>query len=138
MKRTFLRATLLYGAVFFFSVWNALRLHTALAWRGALSEFGASPPPFVAAVSGGAWALAGLWLLWKLWRDAARGAIFLFLMAAAFSLWYWVERLVWQSPHPNWLFAVIVNLAAIFFVLFQAKSLAREAHEQNIENRTFD
>jgi hypothetical protein len=138
MNRQPFRVTLLYWLVLILSAWNGLRLWTALAWWDVLTEFRASQPPILTALSGGVWMLAGLLLAWSIWQKKAWAANLLVGVAAAYSVWYWIERLVWQSPHPNWLFAVIVNLTALIFILFNAKPLARKKNEHKNENRTID
>jgi hypothetical protein len=138
MNRQPFRVTLLYWLVLTFSAWNGLRLWTALAWREVLNEFSASPPPIVTAISGGVWMFAGIILVWGIWQRKAWTANLLVGSAAGYSLWYWVERLAWQNSHPNWLYAVIVNLAGILFILSNTRLLLREAHERKIENRTVD
>jgi hypothetical protein len=132
------RVTLLYWLVLILSAWNGLRLWTALLWREVLTEFSASPSPLVTAISGGMWMLAGLVLAWSIWRKKNWAASLLVGVAAGYSLWYWIERLAWQVPNPNWLFAGIVNLAGMFFILFNAKLMVREEYERKIENRTVD
>jgi len=138
MNRHPLRVTLLQWLVLILSAWNGLRVWTALAWMNVLDEFSASPPPIVAAISGGVWVLVGIVLLWVIGQKKPWAWILLTGAASAYSVWYWVERLAWQSPHPNWLFAVIVNLTGMLFILFNAKLLSREAHERNIENSKID
>jgi hypothetical protein len=138
MNRKSFRVTLLYWLVLILSAWNGLRLWTALAWRDVLTEFRASQPPILTAVSGGVWMLAGLFLAWSIWQKKPWAANLLVGVATGYSAWYWIERLVWQSPHPNGLFAVIVNLTALIFILFNAKPLAREKNEHKNENRTID
>ncbi|MBI5953982.1 MAG: hypothetical protein HY865_20190 [Chloroflexi bacterium] len=138
MNRLSFRVTLLYWLVLILSAWNGLRLWTALAWRDVLTEFRASQPPILTAVSGGVWMLAGLFLAWSIWQKKPWAANLLVGVATGYSAWYWIERLVWQSPHPNGLFAVIVNLTALIFILFNAKPLAREKNEHKNENRTID
>jgi hypothetical protein len=128
-----LRVTLLYWLVLILSAWNGLRLWTALAWQNVLTEFSASPPPIVTAISGGVWMVVGIILLWSIWQKKVWAAKLLIGTASGYSVWYWVERLTWQNPHPNWLFAVIVNLAGMIFILFNARLLSREAHERKIE-----
>jgi multisubunit Na+/H+ antiporter MnhE subunit len=81
-----------------------------------------------------AWLVIGLFLFWSIQQGKAWATHFLLGTTAAYSVWYWTERLVWQNPHPNWQFAVIVNLALILFILYSKKSLAREAYERKIEN----
>lgn len=132
------RVTLLYWLVLILSAWNGLRLWTALSWREALTEFSASPPPIVTAVSAGMWMVAGLVLAWSIWQKKNWAATLLIGGAAGYSLWYWIERLAWHVPHPNWQFAAIVNLAGMVFILFNAKLMVKEEHERKIENRTVD
>lgn len=133
MNKPPFRVTLLYVLVLTLSAWNGLRLWTALAWRDALDEFSAKPTSTAIAISGAFWLVAGIILLWSVWQRKVWAAKLLVGVAAGYTVWYWSERLIWQSPHPNWLFAVIVNLALLVFILFTAKLLTREAHERNNE-----
>ena len=76
----------------------------------------------------------GIFILWSIWQRKAWAAKLLLGASAGYSVWYWSERFIWQSPHPNWPFAVIVNLVLLGFILFATKSLSREAYEQKNEN----
>ena len=128
------RVTLLYWLVLSLSAWNGLRLWTALAWRNTLDEFSAQTTSTVIAISGAIWMVMGILLIWSIWQKKAWAAKLLLGAASAYTVWYWSERLILENPHPNWLFAVIVNLALLVFILFTAKSLTREAHERKNEN----
>jgi len=138
MNRPPFRVTLLYWLVLTITAWNALRLWTALAWRNVLDEFSAQPASTVIAASGTAWIVIGVILFWSIWQKKAWAVKLLLGASTGYSLWYWSERLILQNPHPNWLFAVIVNLALLVFILFTAKSLTREAHERKNENPKID
>ncbi len=138
MNKIPLRVTLLLWLVLSLTAWNILRLWTALAWRDVLNEFSSQPSPSVLGISGAIWSVCGIIVLWSIWQKKAWAAKLLIGASAGYSLWVWIERLVWQNPHPNWLFAVIVNLVLIVFILFATKSLTREAHERNIENPKID
>ena len=138
MKKFSIRATLLQMLVLTLTAFNLLRMWTALAWQDILTEFSTQSSPIVLAVSGAVWALCGIVLLWGIWQKTAWAKKLLLGASTGYSLWYWTERLAWQNPHPNWLFAVIVNLAIIVFILFSKKSLTREAYERNIENPKID
>lgn len=138
MNKPLFRVTLLHLLVLTLSAWNGLRLWTALAWQDVLTEFSASPPPIITAISGAIWMVIGFILLWSIWQKKAWAAKLLIFATAGYSLWYWSERLIWQNPHPNWPFAVIVNLAGIAFILLNVKSLSREAHERKNENPATD
>jgi hypothetical protein len=132
-KRPF-RVTLLASLVLFLTVWNAIRVWTALEWRDVLNEFSSQPASTITAVSGALWTIIGTFVLWSIWRKKAWTVKLLLGAAAGYTVWYWSERLIWQRPHPNWPFAVIVNLALIIFILFCIKSLSQEAYERKIEN----
>ena len=138
MKKFSFRATLLQMLVLILTAFNLLRAWTALTWRDTLNEFSVQPSSTILMVSGAVWALCGIVLLWGIWQRKAWAEKLLLGASAGYSLWYWTERLVWQNPHPNWLFAVIVNLAIIVFILFSKKSLTREAYERNFENPKVD
>jgi hypothetical protein len=138
MNKFPLRVTLLYIVVLTLSAWNGLRLWTALAWHSILNEFSARPTPIITAVSGAIWLITGVILLWSIWQKKAWAAKLLLSAAAGYSIWYWGERLIWQNPHPNWLFAVIVNLVLLVFILSTARLITREAHERKNENPKID
>jgi hypothetical protein len=134
MNKPPFRVTLLYWLVLTLSAWNILRLWTALAWHNVLDEFSARPSSTSIALNSALWIVTGIILIWSLWQKKAWAAKLLIGASAGYSIWYWSERLVWQNPHPNWLFAVIVNLALLVFILFTTKLLTREAHERKNEN----
>jgi hypothetical protein len=135
MNKPPFRVTLLYALVLTLSAWNALQIWTALAWHSVLDEFSARPASAVIVASGAIWLVAAIILLWSIWQKKAWAANLLLGASAGYSVWYWSERLVWQTPHPNWMFAVILNLALLVFILFTTKSLRmREAHERKNEN----
>ena len=137
MNKIPFRATLLLWLVLSLTAWNALRLWTAIAWHNVLDEFSVEPT-MTTAVSGAFWMVTGIILLWSIWQKKAWAAKLLIGAAAGYTVWYWSERLIWQNPHPNWPFTVIVNLVLIIFILFTTKSLTREAHERKIENPKID
>lgn len=116
------------------TMWNLLRAWTALAWRVALTEFAGGDLFEAAVISGAGWSLAGIFIAWALLRRKKWAGKILAGVSIAYSIWYWVARLLWQPPRPNWAFAVIVNLLTLAFVAFILKSLSREAYERNVEN----
>jgi hypothetical protein len=138
MNKIPLRVTLLLWLVLTLAAWNALRLWTALAWHNVLNEFSAQPASTITAISGAVWMVTGIILIWGIWQKKAWAAKLLLGASAGYTVWYWSERLIWQTPHPNWLFAVIVNLALLVFILFTTRLLTREAHERKIENQEND
>ncbi len=135
MNKQPLRVTLLLLLVLSIMMWNGLRLWTSLAWRNVLNEFSARESPAIMAVSGAVWILLGMLLIWAILQKKAWAAKLLIGTAAGYTVWYWCERLLWQSPHSNWLFAVILNLVLLAFILFTIKPITREAYERKSENQ---
>ena len=138
MNRPPFRVTLSAWLVLFLTAWNAVRLWTAIAWWDVLTESSAKPVPIVTAISGAFWFVIGLILLGGiLWGRAWAGKM-LIAAAAGYSVWYWIERLVWQEPRPNWLFAVIVNLIVLGIFFLTTKSLTRETYERKNKSPTLE
>ena len=124
------RVTLLLCLVLLFTVWNLLRIWTALSWQNTLHEFSAQPAVWVISLSGIFWALMGAVLIWSVWQRVPWAKKFLLGAVAGYMAWYWGERLIWEMPRPNWPFAVILNLVLIIFIIYTTKSLTREAYER--------
>lgn len=127
------RETLLIWLVLIFTAWSALGAWTALAWKDMLSRYSPQPSPLITTISSVTWFFVGLLILWSIWKNKAWASKLLLGAAVGYTLWFWSEQLIWQSPHPNWPFAVIVNLALLIFILFNTRSMTREDHERKIE-----
>ena len=128
------RVTILLSLVLLLTIWNALRAWTAFSWRNVLTEF--SGAPLYIGISGLIWLGIGIWLLLSLWRQEAYARILLLASAASYTVWIWIERLLLQVPRENWLFALVVNIVLLSFVLFASNYWKREAHERKSEDQT--
>jgi hypothetical protein len=133
MKRSF-SVTLTLWAVLITITWNIIRVWTALAWSSVLTEFSARLAPTVSAGIGGIWVVIGGILYFGIWQEKAWAGKMLFGTAAGYTVWYWSERLFFQNPRPNIMFAVIVNLGLFIIIYFANKSISREAYERENEN----
>lgn len=111
------RATPLLLVVLILTCWQASRLWAALAWYDVLLEFAPRPGPVYTAVSGAFWLGCGLVLVGGIWREKAWAANLLLGAAAGYTAWYWIDRLVLQTPRANWPFALLVNIFLLVYVL---------------------
>ncbi|HNN13241.1 MAG TPA: hypothetical protein PKL78_06755 [Anaerolineales bacterium] len=135
MKRSF-SVTLTAWLVLFLTSSNLLRAWTAFAWSRVLAEFPGTFPAGLSGLIGLFWAGVGLFLLWSIWKGETRAKMLLPALAAGYSAWYWFERIFLQTPRPNLMFAVIVNLVLLSIIYSATRSLSREAYERNYENPT--
>lgn len=111
LKRPFL-VTLLAISVLSLTIWNIVRFGTAIAHWPVLAEFASPPGPLYIALTGFFWTLAGvaltlgLWFGWSWARQAAGPA------GAAYVLYYWLDRILYQSnfPRPNWSCSAVISL----------------------------
>ncbi len=117
--------TLLALFVLGLALWNGLRLVQAIVFWSILKEYQAGPGPLYAAISGGVWLLAGLFIVWGLWRAKAWARFAALGGAAGYGSWYWFDRLVLQEPHSNWPFALVstVIFISVFGVLFRHRTI---------------
>jgi hypothetical protein len=119
--------TLLLWLVLSLSAWGAVRLIAALRWWNVLTEFEARLSPLYLSITGAGWIFVGAMLLWglfsgTLWTIRA--------ILASISLWiiqYWVERIFFESPRANLLFALI--LTVLLFILTLISALNRKTKE---------
>jgi len=135
-KRPF-GVTLLLWLVLSLSAWGAVRLLAALRLWNELNEFKAHLSPLYLSMTGAGWMVAGAVLLWglfsgKWWIQRA--------IPASVILWivqYWIERVFFESPRANLLFALIFSLLLLIVTLisvFNRKTkefiIRSEEHEQ--------
>jgi len=135
-KRPF-SVTLLLWLVLSLSVWGAVRLLAALRWWNVLNEFEARLSPLYLSITGAAWMIVGAVLWWGLFR----GKMWIYrAIPVSILLWiiqYWIERIFFESPRANLLFALIVTIVLFIVTLISAFNrktkeffIRSEEHEQ--------
>jgi len=92
------------------ALWNGLRLLQAIVFWSLLKEYHAELGPLYSAISGGVWLLAGLSIAWGLLQGKSWSWFVAFGIAAGYGSWYWVDRLVVQTPRANWLFSLALTI----------------------------
>jgi hypothetical protein len=122
-------------------VWGAVRLLATLRWWDVLNEFGARLSPLYLSITGAAWIVAGIVLLWSLF--SAKLSTYR-AIPIAISLWlvqYWVERIFFESSRANLPFALIASLLLFGVTLSSAFNrrtreffIRSEDHEQPNED----
>jgi hypothetical protein len=134
------RVTVLLWLVLWFTVWNSLRLWTAISWRERLEEFASSPGPLYIGATGLIWAAAGVLTFWSFWKARRWTRNLILGTSVTYTAWYWADRLLLQQPRSNWLFAALLNLLVIIFILFTLRSgfFQREAYERDPEDRSVE
>ena len=119
--------TLLLWLVLSLSAWGAVRLIAALRWWNVLNEFEARLSPWYLSITGAGWIVVGAVLLWGLFS----GRLWtIWAILASVSVWivqYWIERLFFESPRANLLFALILTL--LLFILTLISAFSRKTRE---------
>jgi hypothetical protein len=124
MKRPF-SVTILLWLVLILITWSGLRLFSAIQWWGTLLEFASPPGPLYIAISGGFWLIAGIILLWGMWRIKVWIRYALLGAGAGCTVWYWCDRLLLQSAHENWPFvlgATVLLLIVVIVCIFHPRT----------------
>ncbi len=138
-----LRITLLLVLVLTITVLSAVRAYTALAWHSTLASYVSPALVVYVGISGAAWTLAGIFILWSFYRGARYTWLLILLATAGYTAWAWVDRLLLQvGARANWLFALVGTIALLAFVAFVVLHPAtqsyfgRESHEPRGKEQT--
>ncbi len=139
-RRLPFRITLLLTLVLITTVASAIRLLTAIAWRGTLGLYVWPPEIVYIGVTGAAWTLVGLFLFWSFWRGVRRIREIFLGASIAYAAWVWADRLlVQETPRANWAFDLVVTillLAYVAAVVLDPRNLSyfrKETHERKPE-----
>ena len=130
--------TLLLWMVLSLSAWGLIRLFAALRWWDVLYEFDASLNPFYLSITGAIWGIAGVVLLWSIWRGKAWSRLAILVSVVLWLSEYWMERVFFQAPRANLVFALVLSallLAVTFTITLNRNTknffLQSEEHEQS-------
>ncbi len=135
-RRPFL-VTLLAFLVLSVAVTNLVRLVQAAQQAAFLAQVLLVPPLYLM-LSGLIWALCGVVLAAGLWLGKSWARPFFWLFFAAYSLYFWLDRLVlpgYAERNFNWPFLAGLNLAltVVCFLIFSrrsARAFFGEMHER--------
>jgi hypothetical protein len=141
-KRSF-GVTLFLWMVLCLSAWGLLRLLGTLRWWDVLDRFSSSLGPQYLAITGAAWMVAGIVLLWSIYAGKRWAYLALPLSIFIWLAEYWLERIFFQGPRANLSFMIAVTLAisALTLVITYNRRtkeflLKSEEHEQSDQDPT--
>ena len=114
-----LGVTLLTPGVLTLAVLNLLRMIDGIRLWRFFSEI-LTVSPLYLVITGLLWSVTGIVLAYGLWRGSLWAPGLMRWAAAAYVLYYWIDRFLFWSPavrgSANWPFALIVSSAALLFV----------------------
>jgi len=99
------------------AAWGATRVSAAAIFWNVLRQYPMHGGPLYPACSGAFWLLGALWAIWSLLTRRRRAWQLAAGVLGGYVVWYWLDRLLWQSPRPNWPFALVLSLVWLFFSL---------------------
>jgi hypothetical protein len=136
-----LRITLILCVVLTTTAWNVVRAWTGVSWRVPLDVYARQPGSLYVALTGAAFALLGVAILWGFWRRASWAPRALLLGAWIYVLWVWADRLVFQmQDRSSWPFAAVSTAALLSWTTIVALDkrnqayLGKEANERRFQH----
>ena len=118
-KRPF-GVTLLLWLVLSLTAWGAVQLFAALRFRDMLNEFGARLSSSYLSVTGAGWVVVGAVLLWGLFRGKLWAPWSVFIVISLRLAEYWIERIFFEAPRENLLFALIASVLLLMVTFISA------------------
>jgi hypothetical protein len=104
------RITLAMSLVLMTTAWNLIRALTAIFWRDPLAAYAFVPGPVYIGLTGAAFAILGLGVLWGLWRRTAWAPRAFLIGTWAYVAWNWTDRLLLQpQDSAGWPFAAVAT-----------------------------
>ncbi len=97
--------------------WNGLRIVNGIVYLSVFQEYHAAVQPIYLILTGALWLVVGLIVSWGLWKVKSWAWYLTILSIVCYGSWYWFDRLVIQTPHSNWLFALAVTIIIAGFSL---------------------
>ena len=116
MAKPPLPVTMFALTVLTITAWNGLRLYeTILNWE-ILRKYNSQPGPLYLTAISLVWFLIGLAVIIGLLKGNTRSLIFIKFATFLFTLWYWVDRLLFQKTQITHLFPLVLTGFMLLFV----------------------
>jgi hypothetical protein len=117
------RVTFLAILALIIAIFNGIRIGETIFFWKILIEFDGQS--LYTLISGVVWLLSGLLLVWGLWtgKSWSWGAALGFFIT--YPAWYWLDRLLVQTPHTNWPFSLrltVIFLCLVLPILFSRRT----------------
>ncbi len=129
-RRRPLPVTELAGLVLIFAALNLIRLYqTVQNWRFLTAWLPFSP--LYPALTGLVWGVAGLVLVWGLWRCKPWSSLWTLIYFLGYTLYYWADRFIMPgNPERNLNapFAALVNLFILVWIAWVLRSRKARAY----------
>jgi hypothetical protein len=117
---------------------NAIRLGQTINFWQPLEEYGTNNETTSLAISGAIWMIVPFIAATGLWRGKKWSWYLAVFCIAGYATWILLERLVFQQPHSNWPFSIIITLtltSIVIILLISRKTIAyfsiqRTSHEK--------
>ncbi len=140
--------TLLALGVLIITVINLTRLVLSIRYWGFLNALHAVSP-FYLAITGLTWTVAGLFLLWGLWRGKIWVPRLMQAVALTYVLYYWLD-LIFLKDHPvsgapggirvllpdNWQFSAGVTVVCLVYMVWTLGRSKVKAYFGLVESKT--
>ena len=138
--KTPLSVTLLTITVLIFTSWNGFRLYETILNWDILIKYNSQPGPLYMVVFSLIWFLLSLVaIIGFLKGDPKRWSLILKLISFLFTIWYWVDRLLFQKTQISFLFPLVLTILMLLFILTllnhrQTKNYfkQRETHDRKL------
>jgi hypothetical protein len=125
--KTPLSVTMLVLTVLIFATWNGLRLYESILNWEILRKYNSQPGPLYLSVLSMIWLLVSLIVLIGLLKGNSRWLLLIKFTTFLFTIWYWVDRLLFQKTQISYLFPVVFTGFMILFV----STLLNHRHTHN-------
>lgn len=127
--------------VLILTAWNAIRLGASIADWNLLAEFAPRPGPLYIAASASFWTLGGIALWIMLCRRISRSQRASAIFMLGYAAWWWADRLLLQTPNPNWPFALVLTIVLLALTaadIFNRKTTNYFSQRETREQTTTD
>ena len=126
--KTPLSVTLLIMTVLIFTLWNGLRLYETIQNWEILIKYNSQPGPVYMSVLSLIWIIASLvTIIGLLKKNSRQWLLILNLNTFLFTIWFWVDRLLFQKTQISFIFPLVFSGIMILFIL----TLLNHRHTQN-------
>jgi|SRR3990172_9668266 len=118
MKGRPISVTILLLIVFFYTIWNVIRLYGTINFWDMMIIYNAYPGPIYHLMVSSTWIVIGIFCIIWVIKKKTWSILLLRVISVIYATWYWSDRFLFRNTLMSFWFPLIISLISLAIFMY--------------------
>ena len=118
MKGRPISVTILLLIVFFYTIWNVIRLYGTINFWDMMIIYNAYPGPIYHLMVSSTWIIIGIFCIIWVIKKKTWSILLLRVISVIYATWYWSDRFLFRNTLMSFWFPLIISLISLAIFMY--------------------